>query len=475
MGFTALGLSAPILKAIEDQGYDKPSPIQEQAIPAVLAGKDVMAAAQTGTGKTAGFTLPILELLDNGTQVKGNHVRALVLTPTRELAAQIQENVSKYSRYQRLTSNVIFGGVKINPQMMKLRKGTDVLVATPGRLLDLYQQNAIKFSQLEVLVLDEADRMLDMGFIRDIRKILAFLPEKRQNLLFSATFSTEIRELAKGLVNDPVEVSVTPANSTATTIEQCIYPADKRKKAPMLVKLIKDGDWKQVLVFCRTKHGANKLSYHLNEQGITAAPIHGNKSQGARTKALADFKSGDVRVLVATDIAARGIDIPQLPQVVNFDLPHISEDYVHRIGRTGRAGEVGKAISLVEADEASELFGIERLIKQILPRLELDGYAPVNTLPESRLDTRPIKPKKPKKPKVGHADGQRSGDNARGHKPAGKNKRHFGQKKSNGDSTAKGNSAASSEGKTQTPSANNSQKHRRPTHRKPNNAQPKVS
>ncbi|WP_117232485.1 DEAD/DEAH box helicase [Vibrio maerlii] len=443
MGFNSLGLSAPILKAIEEQGYDKPSPIQEQAIPAVLEGKDVMAAAQTGTGKTAGFTLPILELLDNGTRAKGNHVRALVLTPTRELAAQVQENVFKYSRHLRLNSNVVFGGVKINPQMMKLRQGTDVLVATPGRLLDLYNQNAVKFSQLEILVLDEADRMLDMGFIRDIRKILDLLPAKRQNLLFSATFSDEIRQLAKGLVNNPVEVSVNPANSTARTVEQVIYPADKRKKAPMLVKLIQDGNWQQTLVFCRTKHGANRLSYYLNDQGITAAPIHGNKSQGARTRALADFKSGDIRVLVATDIAARGIDIPQLPQVVNYDLPNISEDYVHRIGRTGRAGEVGHAISLVCADEAAELFGIERLIQQLLPRIELEGYKPTNVLPESKLDTRPIKPKKPKKPKKNkpqgegaesnqkgksqHNDGQRSGSNARGNKPAGKNKRHFGK------------------------------------------------
>ena len=482
MGFTSLGLSAPILKAIEEQGYDKPSPIQEQAIPAVLEGKDVMAAAQTGTGKTAGFTLPILERLDNGTRVKGNHVRALILTPTRELAAQVQENVFKYSRYQRLTSTVVFGGVKINPQMMKLRKGCDVLVATPGRLLDLYQQNAIKFEQLEVLVLDEADRMLDMGFIRDIRKILALLPEKRQNLLFSATFSAEIRELAKGLVNNPVEVSVNPENSTAVTIEQSIYPADKRKKAPMLVKLIKDGDWKQVLVFCRTKHGANRLAFFLEKEGITAAPIHGNKSQGARTRALADFKSGDVRVLVATDIAARGIDIPQLPQVVNFELPHVAEDYVHRIGRTGRAGEVGRAFSLVEADEAGELFAIERLIQQVLPRLEIEGYKPVNELPESKLDTRPIKPKKPKKPKkprTDHADGQRSGDNARGHKPAGKNKRHFGHNKANGENSNKGNQgkrgdSKSGAGSAKSPAANNGQKRRRPANRKPSNAQPKA-
>ncbi|MEL7291919.1 MAG: DEAD/DEAH box helicase [Pseudomonadota bacterium] len=469
MGFTSLGLSAPILKAIEEQGYDTPSPIQEQAIPAVLAGKDVMAAAQTGTGKTAGFTLPILERLDNGQRVRGNHVRALILTPTRELAAQVQENVFKYSRYQRLTSLVVFGGVKINPQMQKLRKGCDVLVATPGRLLDLYQQNALKFNQLEVLVLDEADRMLDMGFIRDIRKILNLLPAKRQNLLFSATFSPEIRELAKGLVNDPVEVSVNPENSTAVTIEQSIYPADKRKKAPMLVKMIQDGDWKQTLVFCRTKHGANRLALFLNKEGITAAPIHGNKSQGARTRALADFKSGDVRVLVATDIAARGIDIPQLPQVVNFELPNVAEDYVHRIGRTGRAGEVGKAISLVEADEASDLFGIERLIQQVLPRFELEGFKPVNELPESKLDTRPIKPKKPKKPKTDHADGQRSGDNARGNKPAGKNKRHFGHKSTNGENkpgekrSQGGNRSRSGDQKP-----GNNKPARRPTNKKSN-------
>lgn len=428
MGFTSLALSAPILKAVQEQGYDTPSPIQAKAIPAILEGKDVMAAAQTGTGKTAGFTLPILERLSKGSPVKNNHVRALILTPTRELAAQVHENVHNYSRYLNLSSAVVFGGVKINPQMVKLSRGVDVLVATPGRLMDLYNQNAVKFSQLEVLVLDEADRMLDMGFIRDIRKILDLLPKNRQNLLFSATFSHEIRDLAKGLVNNPVEISVNTANSTAPTIEQFIYPADQKKKAPMLVKLIKDGDWRQVLVFCRTKHGANRLSLHLNNEGITAAPIHGNKSQGARTRALADFKSGEVRVLVATDIAARGIDIPQLPQVVNFELPNVSEDYVHRIGRTGRAGEVGKAISLVCADEAIDLFGIERLIKSVLPRLELEGFKPVNQLAESSLDMRPIKAKKPKKPRTNHADGQRSGDNARGHKPAGKNKRHFGPK-----------------------------------------------
>ncbi|MDD1793380.1 DEAD/DEAH box helicase [Enterovibrio sp. ZSDZ42] len=398
MGFTSLGLSAPILKAVQEKGYDTPSPIQAQAIPAVLEGKDVMAAAQTGTGKTAGFVLPILEKLSHGDRARPNHVRALILTPTRELAAQILENAEAYSKHTRLRSTVVFGGVKINPQLMALRKGTDVLVATPGRLLDLYSQNAVKFSQLEVLVLDEADRMLDMGFFRDIKRILDILPKNRQNLLFSATFSDEIRQLAKGLVNNPVEISVTPANSTARTVEQCIYPADKKKKPAILSTLIKEGNWRQVLVFSRTKHGANKLSHFLNEEGITAAPIHGNKSQGARTKALADFKSGEVRVLVATDIAARGIDIPQLPQVVNFDLPNVAEDYVHRIGRTGRAGETGKAISLVCADEADDLFGIERLIQQVLPRIELKGFKPSIAVPERALDTRPMKAKKPKRP-----------------------------------------------------------------------------
>ncbi|MGF1773400.1 DEAD/DEAH box helicase [Vibrio wakamikoensis] len=399
MSFDSLGLSQPILRAIKELGYEKASPIQEQAIPAVIEGKDVMAAAQTGTGKTAGFALPLIQNLDNGTRVMSNHIRALILTPTRELAAQVHESVFKYSVHLPLTSQCVYGGVKINPQMMKLRKGCDVMVATPGRLLDLYQQNAIKFSQLEVLVLDEADRMLDMGFYRDIKKILDLLPEKRQNLLFSATFSNEIRDLAKGLVNDPVEVSVTPPNSTTALVEQSIYLADKKQKPAMLAKLIHDGDWKQVLVFSRTKHGANRLARYLEGQDITAMAIHGNKSQSARTTALANFKSGEVRVLVATDIAARGLDIPQLPQVVNFDLPNVSEDYVHRIGRTGRAGETGNAYSLVCADEAKELFSIERLIGKLLPRHELEGFKPVHELPESKLDTRPIKAKKPKKPK----------------------------------------------------------------------------
>jgi ATP-dependent RNA helicase RhlE len=321
---------------------------------------------------------------------------------------------------------VVFGGVKINPQMQRLRRGVDVLVATPGRLLDLYNQNAVKFTQLEVLVLDEADRMLDMGFIHDIRRILKVLPAKRQNLLFSATFSNEIRTLAKGLVHNPVEVSVAPPNTTAERVEQKLYPVDKGRKPALLTQLINENSWQQVLVFCRTKHGCNRLVKTLIANKIESAAIHGNKSQGARTKALAEFKSGAIRVLVATDIAARGLDIDQLPQVVNFDLPNVPEDYVHRIGRTGRAGASGHAVSLVCADEAKQLQDIERLIGQHVEREVLEGFQPANPLGQSRLDARPKKPKKPKQPKAGHRDGQRSGENARGHKPAGKNKRHAG-------------------------------------------------
>ncbi|MFA0438670.1 ATP-dependent RNA helicase [Vibrio sp. 10N.286.49.C2] len=408
MSFESLGLSVPLLRAIDELGYTKASPIQEKAIPAIIEGKDVMAAAQTGTGKTAGFTLPLLEKLSSGQKAKSNHVRALILTPTRELAAQVHDSVVKYGAHLPLTSNVVFGGVKVNPQMQKLRKGCDVLVATPGRLLDLYSQNAVKFSQLEVLVLDEADRMLDMGFFRDIKKILDLLPKERQNLLFSATFSPEIRSLAKGLVHNPVEISVNPPNSTTKLVEQSIYVADKNQKSAILAKLIEQGNWKQVLVFSKTKHGANRLARFLEGKNISAMAIHGNKSQGARTKALEHFKTGQIRVLVATDIAARGLDIPQLPQVVNFELPHVSEDYVHRIGRTGRAGETGKAYSLVCADEAKELFAIERLIGEVLTRNEIEGHKPVHPLPASKLGGRAPQAKKPKKPKTGHSDGQRT-------------------------------------------------------------------
>jgi ATP-dependent RNA helicase RhlE len=416
MSFDTLGLPDSLVKAVTEQGYSEPSPIQAQAIPAVLEGKDVMAAAQTGTGKTAGFTLPLLANLEQGEHVKANQVRALILTPTRELAAQVHASVQSYGKNMPLRSAVVFGGVKINPQMQNLRRGVDILVATPGRLLDLYQQNAIRFKQLEVLILDEADRMLDMGFIHDIKNILRLLPKKRQNLLFSATFSDEIRALAKGLVNNPVEISVTPRNTTAESITQFIYEVDKSKKSVVLSTLIKENNWQQVLVFVKTKHGANRLVKNLDGRGIGAAAIHGNKSQGARTKALAAFKAGEIQVLVATDIAARGIDIDQLPQVVNFDLPHISEDYVHRIGRTGRAGNEGQAISLVCQEEFKLLKAIERLIKQVIPRKTLAGFEPGQPLPPSVLDTRPLKPKKPKKPKVGHRDGQRSGPNTGSHK-----------------------------------------------------------
>lgn len=411
MSFSTLGLSDPLLRAVTDKGYTTPSPIQAEAIPAVLKGHDVMAAAQTGTGKTAGFTLPLLHKLSKGSLAKPNQARALVLTPTRELAAQIAENVEAYGKYLNLRSAVVFGGVKINPQMMKLRKGADVLIATPGRLLDLHQQNAIAFDQLEVLILDEADRMLDMGFIHDIRRILKTLPKQRQNLMFSATFSDDIRQLAKTIVNNPVEISVTPRNSAAVSVTQWVHPVDKDQKRRLLAELIKKHNWEQVLVFSRTKHGANRIAEFLDKNNIQAAAIHGNKSQGARTRALADFKSGNVRVLVATDIAARGLDIEQLPQVVNVDLPEVAQDYVHRIGRTGRAGATGQAISLVSADEIHLLQDIERLTQQLLPRSLVEGYEPKTPLPESKLRP-PAKPKKPKKPQ-----GERSASQPSTHQP----------------------------------------------------------
>ena len=453
MNFSSLGLSPPILKAVSEQGYDQPSPVQQKAIPAIIEGRDVMAAAQTGTGKTAGFTLPLLHRLEQGRKASNNQVRALVLTPTRELAAQVQQSVITYGKHLPLRSAVVFGGVKINPQMMKLRQGVDVLVATPGRLLDLYGQNAVKFDQLEILVLDEADRMLDMGFIHDIRRILKLLPAKRQNLMFSATFSDDIRQLAKGIVNDPLEFSVSPRNTTVETVTHSIIPVDKKQKPALLCHLIHDNNWQQVLVFSRTKHGANKLAKTLVADGIQAAAIHGNKSQGARTKALADFKSGKIRVLVATDIAARGLDIDQLPQVVNVDLPNVPEDYVHRIGRTGRAGASGEAVSLVSADEFKQLCDIERLIKQLLDRRIIDGFEPVHELPLSSLNTRPFKPKKAKKPKPGHRDGQRSGDNARGHKPTGGNARGRGRGKP-GAQAKRGNNNPRSQGQSRQRSGN---------------------
>ena len=376
--FSTLGLSEALVRAVTENGYTTPTPIQLKAIPAVLAGGDLLAGAQTGTGKTAGFTLPLLQRLSARATPPGasRPIRALILTPTRELAAQVEESVRVYGKYLPLNSTVIFGGVGINPQIKLLRHGVDILVATPGRLLDHMQQGTVKLDQVEILILDEADRMLDMGFIRDIRKVLAVLPKKRQNLLFSATFSSEIKELADGLLNNPALIEVARRNSTVEIIQQKIHPVDRDKKHPLLAHLIKSQKWRQVLVFTRTKHGANKLVEQLEREAIGAQAIHGNKSQGARTRALTEFKDGALQVLVATDIAARGIDIDQLPHVVNYDLPNQPEDYVHRIGRTGRAGATGEAVSLVCVDEHEMLKDIEKLIKQTLTREVIPGFEP---------------------------------------------------------------------------------------------------
>ncbi|SPW33078.1 ATP-dependent RNA helicase rhlE [Edwardsiella tarda] len=403
MSFDSLGLCAELLRAVEEQGYRDPTPIQQQAIPLVLQRRDLMASAQTGTGKTAGFTLPLLQLLHQSPKNgKGRRpVRALILTPTRELAAQIGDNVREYSRHLPLRSLVVFGGVSINPQMMKLRGGVDVLVATPGRLLDLAHQNAVDLSQVEILVLDEADRMLDMGFIHDIRRVLARLPAKRQNLLFSATFSDEIKALAASLLHNPAEVEVARRNTASELVSQHVHLVDKKRKRELLSFLIGSQDWRQVLVFTRTKYGANHLAEQLNKDGISAAAIHGNKSQGARTRALADFKSGDIRVLVATDIAARGLDIDQLPYVVNYELPNVPEDYVHRIGRTGRAQATGEALSLVCVDEHKLLRDIERLLKRPIPRMAIAGYEP-----DPSIKAEPIQ--------NGRQGGRQNGRNERG-------------------------------------------------------------
>ncbi len=377
MPFKQLGLCEPLLRAIKEQGYTEPTPVQKEAIPIILKKRDLLAGAQTGTGKTAGFTLPMLELLSRHKPHSGKPVvRALILTPTRELAAQVAESVALYGKFLPFKSMVIFGGVKINPQIVALRKGVDIVIATPGRLLDHVSQKTIDLSKVDFLILDEADRMLDMGFINDIRKILAILPKTRQNLLFSATFSAEIKRLTDSLLNSPALVEVARRNISSEQVTQVIHPVDKEKKRELLSHLITQGNWKQVLVFMRTKHGANRLSEQLSKDGITSAAIHGNKSQNARTKALADFKSGEVRVLVATDIAARGIDIDQLPHVVNFELPNVPEDYVHRIGRTGRAGNFGEAVSLVCIDEKELLENIERLIKKDIHKFVIKGFAP---------------------------------------------------------------------------------------------------
>jgi len=380
MKFTDLGLAEPLLRAVREQGYETPTPIQAQAIPAVLAGGDLMAGAQTGTGKTAGFTLPLLHRLMSRPAPKDARgrvpIRALILTPTRELAAQVEESVRHYGKYSGLTSMVMFGGVGMQPQIDRLKRGVDILVATPGRLLDHHGQRTLDLSHVEIFVLDEADRMLDMGFIHDMKKVLAIVPAKKQSLLFSATFSDEIKALADRLLNQPALIEVARRNQTADTIAQKVHPVGREMKKELLSHLIKSNDWHQVLVFTRMKHGANRLAEYLNKQGITAMAIHGNKSQGARTKALADFKSGDLTCLVATDIAARGIDIDQLPHVVNFELPNVPEDYVHRIGRTGRAGAQGEAVSLVCVDENIFLRDIERLIKREIPKEVVPGFEP---------------------------------------------------------------------------------------------------
>ena len=445
MSFSKLGLSEELVRAVIEHGYTIPTPIQMQAIPAVLAGGDLLAGAQTGTGKTAGFVLPLLQrLAKSAVQVDGaapkhfrSPVRALILTPTRELAAQVEESVRTYGKYQKLTSMVVFGGVGINPQISHLKRGVDILVATPGRLLDLQQQRAVDLSHIEILVLDEADRMLDMGFIKDIRRILALLPKKRQNLLFSATFSEEIKTLADTLLNAPAMIEVARRNSTVEIISQKVHPVDRERKRDLLAHLIKAQNWRQVLVFTRTKHGANRLVEQLDKDGITALAIHGNKSQSARTRALAEFKSGDLQVLVATDIAARGIDIDQLPHVVNYDLPNVPEDYVHRIGRTGRAGANGEAISLVYVDEHQFLKDIERLIKREIPSQVIAGFEPdPNAKPE------PIQLRS-----QGHGarnSGRNAGNGARS--GAGQQKRRTGQAKVGGKGAGQGQAHAQVKG-----------------------------
>jgi ATP-dependent RNA helicase RhlE len=413
MTFSDLGLSPALVKAVAEKGYTKPSPIQEKAIPSIIEGKDVLASAQTGTGKTAGFTLPVLQYLTETKHPKYRPLRALVLTPTRELAAQVHDNVREYSKYVNIKSAVVFGGVNAKPQIATLRSGVDILVATPGRLLDLHNQKAVSFNRIDVLILDEADRMLDMGFVRDINKLISFMPAKRQNLLFSATFSNDIKKLAAGILRNPVSVETAPQNSTAKKVTHKVYKIDKSKKTEFTIKLIKDGNWNQVLIFTRTKHGANKLTEKLIKAGISAAAIHGNKSQGARTKALRNFKDNAIKILVATDIAARGLDIPLLPHVVNFELPNVPEDYVHRIGRTGRAGAAGEAISLVCSEESEYQSEIEKLLKEKLNSTIVEGFEPTDTAP----------PKRAASQSKGAFGKKNKGASSQGNRP--KNKPHF--------------------------------------------------
>ena len=448
MSFLNLGLCKELLRAIKEEGYTTPTPIQTESIPVILSKKDVLAAAQTGTGKTAGFTLPLLEILNQSySKDKKTIVRALILTPTRELATQVGASVDSYGKYLPFKSAVIFGGVGINPQKAILKKGVDIITATPGRLLDLVSQDCLDLSKVEFLVLDEADRMLDMGFIHDIKKILSILPKHRQNLLFSATFSPEIKKLADGLLKTPVLIEVSKANSTSHKVEQTVHHVDKERKKELLIHLLNKNSWKQVLVFTRTKHGANKLSEALIKDKITSAAIHGNKSQGARTKALDDFKLGTVRVLVATDIAARGIDIDQLPHVINFELPNVPEDYVHRIGRTGRAGNSGDAISLVCIDEHDYLFGIEKLIKQKIKKIEIDGFKVDPSIKAEPIGNR------------GNRGGNNSNQN-RSSKPKEASKKSFGRQKDD-TSSSKPKSPNNRFGSKTSNSTTNSSKNRR--------------
>ncbi len=406
MLFTELGLKAEILRAIGEQGYDTPTPIQQQAIPAVMTGQDLMATAQTGTGKTAGFTLPILHRLASGPNPRSSkRPRVLVLVPTRELAIQVEESVRTYGKHLPINSLAVFGGVGINPQIASLRRGVDILVATPGRLLDHVQQRTVDLGAIEILVLDEADRMLDMGFIRDIRKIIALLPKQRQNLMFSATFSPDIRELAAGLLHQPVSVDVAPRNTAAETVTQRVIETNREQKKDLLLHLFETRSLNQVLIFTRTKHGADALSRHLDKAGIKSAALHGNKSQGARTRALSEFKDGKLVALVATDIAARGIDIDSLPHVINYEIPNIAEDYVHRIGRTGRAGLEGEALSLVSHDERAFMRDIEKLIKRNLERVVIPGFEP-----SAHAAPRPAEP--PRGPRRPQAPGKMSNRNS---------------------------------------------------------------
>jgi ATP-dependent RNA helicase RhlE len=433
MSFASLGLSEALVRAVTERGYDTPTPIQAKAIPAVLSGGDLLAGAQTGTGKTAGFVLPILQRLSTTPARKAaaggaRPIRVLILTPTRELAAQVEESVVAYSKHLKISSTVVFGGVNINPQIDRLRRGVDILVATPGRLLDHAGQRTVDLSGVEVLVLDEADRMLDMGFIHDIRRVLKLLPPQRQNLLFSATFSDEIKALADGLLNKPALIEVARRNATADTVRQRVLPVDKARKRELLSHLVREHNWFQVLVFTRTKHGANRLAEQLTKDGIPSLAIHGNKSQNARTRALAEFKSGSLQVLVATDIAARGLDIVELPHVVNFDLPNVPEDYVHRIGRTGRAGAEGEAVSLVSPDESGPLRDIERVIRHEIPRETIAGFElDPNARNEPDVDDRP--PRQSRRP-------------ARGDAPRGAGARQGGPRGQGAYATSRGQGAA---------------------------------